>query len=271
MVKWFSTPLIYNEIRNESSRNSGCAARAHTNAGCSTIIITAIPLLTACSGLPDNMMVTRRWFYLVPAQGEPVKLVHRIESHHLDSLPGSKMEYSAWQELWQNLEAMLKPYQQRGDAVLAQQPDSLHLAGRCAACWSWCAASARRSSARRTWWRALKPTLTDAQIASHFKARDAVDKITAAFFQEIGTARPQRRHARVRNAAVDHGSLRSARTWRPAIRPTSASNAHSGDPHYEPTAASPRPIKQGDFVLLDIWAKAATSPIPSITTSPGRA
>ncbi len=61
-------------------------------------------------GLPEKMLVSRRWFYVVPADGEPVKLVHRIESHHLDSLPGSKMEYSAWQELWQNLEAMLKPY-----------------------------------------------------------------------------------------------------------------------------------------------------------------
>jgi len=68
------------------------------------------PIAYRVLGLSPTMMVTRRWFYLVPAQGEPVKLVHRIESHHLDSLPGSKMEYSAWQELWQNLEIMLKPY-----------------------------------------------------------------------------------------------------------------------------------------------------------------
>ena len=69
------------------------------------------PIAYRVLGLPETMMVTRRWFYLVPAQGEPVKLVHRIESHHLDSLPGNKLEYSAWQELWQNLETMLKPYQ----------------------------------------------------------------------------------------------------------------------------------------------------------------
>ena len=60
-------------------------------------------------GLPQKSMVTRRWFYVVPADGEPVKLVHRIESHHLDSLPGRKLEYSAWEELWANLEAMVKP------------------------------------------------------------------------------------------------------------------------------------------------------------------
>ena len=68
----------------------------------------------------------------------------------------------------------------------------------------------------------FEATLTDAQIASHFKARDAVDKITAAFFQEIGRRVAQRRHARVRNAAVDHGSLRPRRAWRPAIRRMSA-------------------------------------------------
>ena len=52
-----------------------------------------------------------RWgMALIPREGEPTKLVHRIESHHLDSLPGNKLEYSAWQELWQNLETMVKPY-----------------------------------------------------------------------------------------------------------------------------------------------------------------
>src|SRR5690242_16639506 len=54
-------------------------------------------------GLPQNLMVTRRWYYVIPAQGEPSKLVHRIEAGHLDSLPGKKLQYSAWQELADNL------------------------------------------------------------------------------------------------------------------------------------------------------------------------
>src|SRR5260370_33453681 len=52
-------------------------------------------------------MVRRRWFYVIPREGEPVKLVHRIESGHLDPLPGSKREYSSWRELQDNLQAML--------------------------------------------------------------------------------------------------------------------------------------------------------------------
>src|SRR5689334_21791922 len=65
------------------------------------------PIAYRVLGLPSNTMVTRRWFYVIPAQGEPIKLVHKIESSHLDSLPGSKRQYSAWQELFDQLKAML--------------------------------------------------------------------------------------------------------------------------------------------------------------------
>lgn len=35
--------------------------------------------------------MSRRWFYLIPADGEPVKVVHKIEAEALDSLPGGKV------------------------------------------------------------------------------------------------------------------------------------------------------------------------------------
>src|SRR6185437_3276847 len=63
-------------------------------------------------GLPENALVTRRWYYLVPAEGQPRKLVHRIESGRLDALPGTKGEYSSWRELESGLAAMVAPYQQ---------------------------------------------------------------------------------------------------------------------------------------------------------------
>ncbi len=136
-------------------------------------------------GLSDTMLVTRRWFYVVPAQGDPVKLVHRIESHHLDSLPGSRLEYSAWEELWQNLEAMLKPYQR---VVMQYSPNnqipyiSLVDGGTLELIRSF--GKEIVSSANLV--AQFEAVLSDAQIASHFKARDAVDKITAGAFQEIG-------------------------------------------------------------------------------------
>ena len=65
------------------------------------------PIAYRVLGLPTSLMVTRRWFYLIPAEGEPAKLVHKIEAGHLDTLPGSKSSYSGWQELFDSLKAML--------------------------------------------------------------------------------------------------------------------------------------------------------------------
>src|SRR5579863_6054087 len=54
------------------------------------------PLAYRILGLRDDLEASRRWYYFVPAQGEPRKLVHRIESRSLDDLPGAKESYSSW-------------------------------------------------------------------------------------------------------------------------------------------------------------------------------
>src|SRR5437660_1283652 len=68
------------------------------------------PIAYRVLGVPESLMVTRRWYYCIPAQGEPGKLVHRIEAGHLDSLPGSKRQYSSWSEQQEGLKALLAPY-----------------------------------------------------------------------------------------------------------------------------------------------------------------
>jgi len=68
------------------------------------------PIAYRVLGLPESLFVTRRWYYLLPAQGEPAKLVHKIEAGHLDTLPGAKTEYAGWQELSGKLKSMLAPY-----------------------------------------------------------------------------------------------------------------------------------------------------------------
>jgi Xaa-Pro dipeptidase len=52
-------------------------------------------------------MTTRRWFYLVPAAGEPRALVHAIERGTLDALPGTKTVYAGRQQLDAGLTAVL--------------------------------------------------------------------------------------------------------------------------------------------------------------------
>src|SRR6516165_1724795 len=59
-------------------------------------------------GLPSEAMLSRRWFYFVPANGEPCKLVHRIEPHALDHVPGAQQIYLRWQELEAGVAALVK-------------------------------------------------------------------------------------------------------------------------------------------------------------------
>src|SRR5947208_16271035 len=64
------------------------------------------PIAYHVLGLSEKLMVTRRWFYMIPAEGEPQKLVHKIEAGHLDPLPGKKCTYAARQALFEGLKQM---------------------------------------------------------------------------------------------------------------------------------------------------------------------
>ena len=86
------------------------------------------PLAYSILGLDPNTLVSRRWYYFIPAEGEPKKLVHRIESFKLDTLPGSKNAYSSWQELESQLQTLLGRDKDR-DAVLPPQRHHVCLHG----------------------------------------------------------------------------------------------------------------------------------------------
>ena len=211
------------------------------------------PIAYRVLGLSDSLFVTRRWYYVIPAEGEPAKLVHKIEAGHLDTLPGSKAEYAGWQELGGKLQSMLAPYNR---IAMEYSPDnrvfviSLVDAGTIEVVRSFgkevVSSGDLVSKFEATW--------TDEQIKSHFEARDAIDKIVAAAFKEIGD--------RVRNGGTDEHAIQQ--WFQEAFRqenlftddgPIVAVNANSGNPHYEPSASHSAPIKKGDFVLLDVWAK----------------
>lgn len=211
------------------------------------------PIAYRVLGLRPDVMVTRRWFYLVPANGEPQKLVHRIEAGHLDSLPGVKRSYSSWQELQQNLREMVKPYL---NLAMQYSPQNaipyvgLVDAGTIELVRSF-GVNVLSSGDLVSEFEAV---LSDEQIASHFAARDAVDHITAEAFKVIGQ--------RVRNGGTHEFDM--AQWISEAFRrenlvsedsPIVAVNSHSGDPHFEPRPDRSERMKEGDFVLLDIWAK----------------
>jgi Xaa-Pro dipeptidase len=211
------------------------------------------PIAYRILGLPENLMVSRRWFYLVPAEGEPVKLVHRIEPFHLDDLPGHKLVYAAWKQLVASLAQMLAPYKQVAmqfspnnhifyvslvdggtiDLVRSFGKEVISSANLVAVC-------------EATW--------TPEQIASHFAARDSIDSVMSAAFEEIGR--------RVRNGGTTEYEIQqwiveafrreNLRADGPQIV---AVNQNSSNPHYSPTAEMSAKIGEGDFVLLDLWAK----------------
>ncbi|NYF79365.1 M24 family metallopeptidase [Granulicella arctica] len=211
------------------------------------------PLAYRILGLDENALVTRRWFYLIPADGEPKKLVHRIESGRLDSLPGSKLEYSSWQELEAGLSKLLT-----GSRRLAMQYSprnaimaiSLVDAG---------TVEVLREMGKEIVSSAdlvsqFEAVLSEAQIASHYVAQEKLDQILTEGWRELGR--------RVRGAGTDEFAMvdylqRAMRSeglvWEHG--PNMSCGANSADSHYEPDAERSLAIRRGDFVLIDIWAK----------------
>jgi len=211
------------------------------------------PIAYRVLGLPAQLMVTRRWFYLIPAEGEPQKLVHKIEPGHLDSLPGKKRSYAAWQELFEGLKQILAGHR---DVAMQYSPNngvftiSLVDAGTA----DLIRGLGKNIVSSGDLVAQFEATWTEEQIHTHFAARDSVDAITAAAFKEIGH--------RVRSGGTNEFEMQQ---WiLEAFRrenlitgdaPVVAVNANSGNPHYGPDSERSLPISEGDFVLLDIWAK----------------
>ena len=216
------------------------------------------PLAYRILGLGEGLHVTRRWFYWVPAEGLPQKLVHRIESGRLDSLPGAKAMYSSWQELESGLATLVgnarriaMQYSPRNAIMYVSMVDAgtvelLREFGK------EIVSSADLVSH-------FEAVLTETQIATHYEAQQRLDEILASGWKEIGQ--------RVRSGGTDEFAM--VRWLSDAIErsgmvtehgPNVSVGPNSADSHYEPTAQSSRPIRLGDFVLIDVWAKLAGRP-----------
>ena len=139
------------------------------------------PIAYRVLGLPQNMMVTRRWFYIIPAEGEPTKLVHKIEAGHLDSLPGRKLQYSGWQELFENIKVMLKGYR---DIAMQYSPNNLVFTISLVdgGTLDLVRGLGKNVISSGDLVAQFESTLSDEQIKSHFAARDSIDAITEAAF-----------------------------------------------------------------------------------------
>ena len=216
------------------------------------------PLAYGVLGLDPDMHVTRRWFYLVPAVGEPRKLVHRIESGRLDTLPGERKSYSTWQEMEAALEAML-----RGVTKLAMQYSPrnavMYVAMVDAGTVELLRGMGKEIVSSADLISTFQAVLSEAQIETHFVAQRKIDAILDEAWREIGQ--------RVRGSGTDEFAMvqwlqarmkREGLVWEHG--PNVSVGANSADSHYEPAPAGSLPIERADFLLIDLWGKLADDP-----------
>jgi Xaa-Pro dipeptidase len=212
------------------------------------------PIAYRILGLAAELPVSRRWFYVIPAQGTPRKLVHRVEPAHLNSLPGTKQTYSGWCELSDQLRKMLTPLRR---VAMQYSPNNLifYVGMVDAGTVETIRGFGHEVVSSGDLVAQFEAALSDEQIRAHFRARDKIDLITAEAFREIGR--------RVRNGGATEYDIQR---WIMQVflreglttagdKPVVAVNEHSSIPHYAPSADCSAAIRERDFVLLDIWAK----------------
>ncbi len=212
------------------------------------------PFAKGVMEVPSHMHCTRRMFYYIPGRGNPRKLVHNIEKYNLDHLPGNRKIYVGWRSLEEQLGKLLNnaetiameysprnaiPYVSIVDAGMVELVkrqkvkivSSANLVQRFEAVWS-----PKQFRENKKVARVCLDTMHKAFafIGRQVKARRKVTEYDVQQFIEKELKRHKYVYSHPPNCSV---------------------NANAANPHYEPTKKINSPIKKGDFVLIDLWAK----------------
>ena len=212
------------------------------------------PLAYQILGLDATMHASRRWYYMIPANGEPRGLVHRIEATNLDQLPGKMETYASWDTQTAGISGLLAgvrrvamqyspfcaiPYVSLVDAGTIELIRSGGVE---------VVSSANLVQLFEAQW-------TAEQFGSHVTAGRLVDQIRKEAFERIAEAlRAQRAVSEYEVQQFILGRFASCGmvTDHP---PIVAVNANASNPHYCPAPEGSREISRGDSVLIDLWAK----------------
>jgi Xaa-Pro dipeptidase len=213
------------------------------------------PIARRLTGLDaGGKMTSRRWFYVIPADGEPKKLMHAIEPYNLDHLPGSKTIYSQRDTLSTGLREVLGglkrvameyspnnsiPYISRVDAGTVEAVRGLGLN-----------VVSSGDLVQR-----FEAVWTADALRTHRDASDRLYRIKERAFAFIRDARRSGRHLGefdVQHAMMGWFDEEGLITDAP---PVVAAQPNAGNPHYMPTAEKSRAIGDGEVVLLDLWGK----------------
>ena len=214
-------------------------------------------------GLGERM-ASRRWFYYLPADGEPRGLVSAVESAALAGLAGEMRVYRSWDELRAGLADLLvgarrvaMQYSPRAEVPYVSLVDAGTVEMVREAGVEVCSAADLIQRVEAVW--------TEQQYASHCRAARAVRELVDAAFAEIGNAcrsgRPLDEGA-VQRFLLDGFAARGLVTHHP---PIVAADAHSADPHFETPASGGAALGRDTFVLIDLWAKEPDGVYADIT------
>ena len=205
-------------------------------------------------GISKKSHLTRRFYYLIPKQGEPKKISNAIETFHFDELPGKLLPYASYDSLIQNLKTSLEgikkvameyspmnaiPYISRVDAGTIEQIRSLGVE---------IVSSADLISMYNALW-------TKEQYDENKPVADALNEIvykSFAFIKKKILKSQSITEYDVQQFIMGEFKRRKLFTDDP---PIVGVNENSANPHYTPTKQNNKKIKKGDFVLIDLWAK----------------
>ena len=209
---------------------------------------------TRLLALPKHIMFTRRYFYYIPAHGEPRKLVHRIEEWNLDPLPGNKSIYLSWRSLEDGLRELL-----RGEKKIAME-----YSPRCAIPYVSTVDAGTLELVRSTG----IEIASSANLIQYFEARwdeeqrkdnsESASHLLQIVDETFGFIRKNIKSNNVMTEYDVQQFMLSEFKKRGLVTssdPNCSVNANSANPHYEPTREIHSPLHKGDYVLLDLWAK----------------
>ncbi len=204
--------------------------------------------------LPTDDMYTRRWFYFIPARGAPGAIISAVESHVLHSLPGERRVFRTWQEMQAHLKELLRPgariameYSPRNAIPYMSRVD----AGTLELVRSYGVDVVSSANIAQH----FVAQLTDEQVETHREAGRRIIAAKDSLFTELGdklrSSEPLNEYTVQQRFLALMGQAGVVVTEPPIV----AVNAHSGNPHYEPTAEKHSPMQRGDLILFDFWAR----------------
>ncbi len=212
------------------------------------------PIAQKILSIDSNKIITRRWFYFIPSEGTPKKLVHSIEPYYLDHLPGDKFVYLAWQKL----HALLKDILGTSKKIAMQYSKNNMIP-------YICVVDGGTLELIRSFGTEVVSSgelvslfeshLTDNDIESHKQAASVLYAVKDFAFSEI--SRRVKNNETCNEFIIQQLMLDKFREndmiW--DMGPIVSINQNNADPHYIPTSDINSAIGVGDTVMIDLWAK----------------